>query len=200
MIKKKKVQKYTKENNWMFLNVEMNPPSYLVLGTSGCFFFFNYYFCIIKHERVYEPQKHTLPHHAVKPFLHAFEFLHWPLPAAPAALFFLFVFLSLYFVVLLHPMLLTLLTLWLTNKPWENPTSSCSSGESDFHIERQSWHSQPSCSSFLASSSGLCCESKAADKLSCVLYRFQGQILYTVFTLTLAFVYIRQYMSIINGL
>lgn len=38
MIKKKKVQKYTKENNWMFLlNVETNTPSYL--GTSGCFFF-----------------------------------------------------------------------------------------------------------------------------------------------------------------
>lgn len=138
-------------------------------------FCFNYYFCIIKHERVYEPQKHTLPHHAVKPFLHAFEFLHWPLPAAPAALFFLFVFLSLYFVVLLHPMLLTLLTLWLTNNPWENPTSSCSSGESDFHIERQSWHSQPSCSSFLASSSGLCCESKAADKLYVYCTDFRGK-------------------------
>lgn len=136
------------------------------------FFFLNYYFCIIKHKRVYEPQKHALPHHTVKPFLHAFKFLHWPLPAAPSALFFLFVFLSLYFVVLLHPMLITLLTLWLTNNPWENPTSCCSSGESDFHIERQSWHAQPSRSSFLKSSSGLCCESKAADKLgkSCTLY------------------------------
>lgn len=106
------------------------------IGYFWLFFFLNYYFCIIKYKRVYEPQKHILPHHAVKPFLHAFEFLHWPLPAAPSAHFFLFVFLSLYFVVLLHPMLITLLTLWLTNNPWENPTSSCSSGESDFHIER----------------------------------------------------------------
>lgn len=183
------------------LNVEMNTPSYLVLGTSGCFFFLNYYFCIIKYKRVYEPQKHILPHHAVKPFLHAFEFLHWPLPAAPSAHFFSFCF---------SFSLLCCAVAPDVNYVADTVAHKQPMGKSNIlllirwvrfpHRKRQSWHSQPCCSSFLTSSSGLCCESKAADKLSCVLYRFQGQILYTVFTLTLAFVYIRQYMSIINGL